>query len=70
MTRTKMKVTIDSPPGGAAERLCESLREMGYTVTADGHVPGSRRIVVSVQTPYGEVHNRRYFGAVGRRRSA
>lgn len=62
MTRTKLTLTIDAPPGGAVERLCESLREMGYSVDLEGTVPGSRRRVARVQTPHGEVHNRRYFG--------
>jgi hypothetical protein len=56
-----MKMTIDAPSGGHAERLCDALRDMGYTVTSDGTVPGTRRLVADVMTPHGEVASRRYL---------
>lgn len=68
MTRQKLRMTIDAPAGGTVERLCEALREMGYTVTPGGRGTMSRLLYFDVITPHGEVSDRRFIG--GKRRRA
>ena len=55
MLRTKMRITIEGPTGGAKRRLLDFIRDAGYTVEEDPQKEGSLILKATVIAPYGEV---------------